>query len=197
MRKIILTTFLISTVIFVFGQERNLGVSISMAKGFLENTENSVLQVRPTVSEIELSYTRYENEKLSWRTGLGVAFHTFYSEYHNEVAAPQYLDQIIHLKIPYHLNYHPVKWFYIGGGVNTNLKLQNRTFPLYYDYQIGPSVNEMESAGRNFLVEGVINSGFEYKLDNTKIRLGGFYEMPFNSNEYFNVGLETSILFSL
>lgn len=197
MRRIILTTIFVLATIFVFGQERNLGISISMAKGFLENTENNALQVRPTVSDIELSYVKYENEKFSWRTGIGVAFHTFYSEYHNEVAAPQHLDQVIHLLIPYHLNYHPTKWFYVGAGINTNFKVQNTTFPLYYDYQIGPSVEEMESVGRSFLIEGVANVGFECKLDNTKIRLGGFYEMPLNSNEYFNVGLETSVLFSL
>ena len=197
MRKIILTTFFLCTVIFVFGQERHLGLSLSMAKGFLENNENSILKVKPTVSEIELSYVRYETEKISWRTGIGVAFHTFYSDYHNEVAAPQHLDQIIHLKIPYHLNYHLTKWFYVGGGINTNFKLQNTTFPLYYDYQIGPRVEEINSAGRGFLVEGVINTGFEYELENTKIRLGGFYEMPLNSKEYFNVGAEASVLFSL
>jgi hypothetical protein len=197
MRKIILIAFLVSTVVFVFGQERNLGISISMAKGFLENTENNALQVRPTVSDIEFSYVKYENEKLSWRTGLGIAFHTFYSDYHNAIAAPQHLDQVIHLLIPYHLNYHPTKWFYIGAGINTNFKIQNTTFPLYYDYQIGPGVEEMQSTGRGFLVEGVINTGVQFKLDNTKIRLGGFYEMPLNSNEYFNIGLETSVLFSL
>ena len=200
MKNIILTAFFVSISIFALGQERHLGISISMAKGFLEDTDNNTLQIQPTVSDVEFSYMRYENEKFSWRTGLGVAFHTFYSNYHNEISAPQYLDQIIHLKIPYHFNYHPTKWFYVGAGFNTNFKLQNTTFPLYYDYQIGPSVSELQSAGRSFLVEGVIISGVEYSLNNTKIRFGGFYEMPLNNNEYFNhiffINFKVNFMFS-
>jgi hypothetical protein len=196
MKKIFVTISFICIASFAFSQNRAFGVSFSSGKGFLENSESHVLPVRPTVSDIELTYMRYETEKISWHTGLGVTFQTFYSQY-QDLSAPQYLDQAIHLEIPYHFNYHPTKWFYVGAGLNSKFRISTATFPLYNDYQIGPEIQDINIGGRNLLLEGVINTGLQYDINNTIFRLGGVYEKPFNNNEYSNLGFEASVLFKM
>lgn len=179
-----------------FAQQRSLGVSFSTAVGFINLAETNTRKAFPLVPDVELSYIRYETKKISWKTGLGLSLHTFHNQYENVVDETQYMDKVMHLTIPYHLNYHPKPWIYVGGGINTNLKIQAVTYASYPNNIYGPSM-ENRQPGRDVLIEGLINGGLEFNVKNIKGRIGAFYEMPINNREYFNIGSELSLLYTI
>jgi len=181
MKHFICTSVFLLFSILGFSQKHSIGLNIIPSLTDL-NEVSPTYRIIPLNPNFEISYIFQKTDKTSIVSGIGFAYQFFYSDY-TDFDGRLHLDYYGNIAVPVEFRYNPVKWFYLGIGINNKIVVRSNGYVSEFpDY--------------SYMFETTGSTGVQFDFKRFTYRLGLYTEVPLIHREYFNFGFETGLYYN-